>query len=52
MAGPADPALAERAARLNHGGRKALADYIAAQETPRAAGRLSRPTKRSRSKGV
>ena len=51
-AGPADPDIAERAARLDRGGRKALADYIAAQETLRAAGAVSRPTKRSQSKGV
>jgi HTH-type transcriptional regulator/antitoxin HigA len=51
-AGPADPDIAERAVRLDRGGRKALADDISAQETPRAAGRVSRPTKRSRSQGV
>jgi HTH-type transcriptional regulator/antitoxin HigA len=51
-AGPADPDIAERAARLDRGGRKALTDCIAAQETLRAAGRASRPPKRSRSKGI
>jgi plasmid maintenance system antidote protein VapI len=51
-AGPADPDIAERAARLDRGGREALADDIAAQRTPRAAGRVSRPPQRSRSKGV
>ena len=52
QAGPADPDIAERAARLDRGGRKALADYIAAEELPRPAGRTSRTTGRSRSRGT
>ena len=41
-AGPADPDIAERAARLDRGGRDALADYIAAQEPGRARSEMIR----------
>jgi HTH-type transcriptional regulator/antitoxin HigA len=47
-AGPADPDIAQRAARLIRGGRKALSDYIASQETLHATGRVSRPPKAKR----